>query len=274
MRSIVHVAACLVCACHAARVQTRNFQQMEEKGDAPHLKKLATLLLASSSFESAGTYSQAQMQRRKAKMQAPSVGDRVWAFFHPAQAQAKLLQKQGGATAQRQEEITKAHAQPDIGLTWGLGDEKGRTFVARGGEAAHSQADEEFRQSQKRNPNEGLNWGLGDEKGRKFGDSHVEGSHSQADVEFSRKQQQNPNVGLNWGLGDEKGRKFGDSTVVGSHSQAEVEFYRKQQQNANVGLNWGLGDEKGRTFGGSSDASAPSQADYEFAQKEQNWARR
>mmetsp|Transcript_27865 Transcript_27865/g.49400 ORF Transcript_27865/g.49400 Transcript_27865/m.49400 type:complete len:196 (-) Transcript_27865:311-898(-) len=189
MHSIVHIAACLVSACHAVGVQTTNFQQMTENRHAPHLKKLATLLLASSSFESAGTYSQAQMQRRKAKMQSPSLGDRVWTFFHPAQAKAKLLQMQGGAYLERRWEKAQAQpdVQPDVGLTWGLGDEKGRTFVARGGEGSRSQADVEFRQSQQRNPNEGLNWGLGDEKGRQWA-GPIGGTHSQADVEFEQKQ--------------------------------------------------------------------------------------
>jgi len=236
MRSIVLAAACLACAGRARRVQTTDFQQqvkhiadqMAENGDVVHLRKLATLLLASSSL-SAGTHLQADAQKQKKSS--------VWDLLNPrsggllSQAQMKRLQKRGGATAQTQ-------APTYVDAAWALGDEKGRNFPSPPA-GTHSQAEVEFLKKQEKMsgaktiPNVDHTWGLGDEKGRNAVRGPYAGTHSQAEVEFLLKQKKMAGVQAppdhSWGLGDEKGRQLARPRA-GTHSQAEVEFLKKQEK--------------------------------------------
>jgi len=265
MRSIVLVAACLACAGNARRMQTA--EQITENGDMPGLKKLANLLLASNSF-----------------------------FQRGSGSQEKLLQRQGGAVAGKQE----------IDNTWALGDEKGRRF-ADPIAGTHSQAEVEFKQKQQKMVKNqapqsyGHTWGLGDEKGRQWAGPKA-GTHSQAEVEFKKKQQKwgkaasqdgvfagrggafakkqkkSSDIDNTWALGYEKGRTY-DGPIAGTHSQAEVEFLQKQkiakaQAPQKFGHTWGLGDEKGRQWANPK-AGTRSQAEVEFKQKQSfkqdNW---
>mmetsp|Transcript_87995 Transcript_87995/g.161079 ORF Transcript_87995/g.161079 Transcript_87995/m.161079 type:complete len:179 (+) Transcript_87995:85-621(+) len=172
MRSVVLVAACLACAGHAHRAQATTLQQQvkhtEEQitkiGDVPHVKKLATLLLASSS-----PYLQAKRNGRKSGK--------------------ALYNKYGGASAQMQ----KKQASPSFDNSWALNDENGHKLsrpVARG---THSQAEAEFLQKQQRmakgqaSQKYGHTWALGDEHGHNLA-RPIAGTHSQAEVEFAQKQ--------------------------------------------------------------------------------------
>jgi len=214
MRSIVFVAACLACTCHAHRMQRA--EQIKENGDAPSLKRLATLLLASNLFQ-------------------PKFGT------SGSQAPEKLSQKRGGAIAGKRE----------IDNAWALGDEKGR-FLADPIAGTHSQAEVEFSAKQKKMAESqemySHTWGLGDEKGRQWAGPKA-GTHSQAEVEFKQKQDKwRKSAGRGgvvgrrggssakkqgydnaWALGYENGRTY-DGPVAGTHSQAEVEFAQKQDK--------------------------------------------
>lgn len=310
MRLIVLVAACWACAGHARRTKTISFQQqtadqITENGVMPQSKKLARLLLASSSL-AAGAYSQANMQSR--------IQNRVWAFCSQllagAPLEAELLQKRGGVVVQEEsmaveeeeekEKIAEVEALP-TDLTLEFGDEKGHIF-ADPLAGTHSQAEVEFLQKQEQvaevqtPPEFDNSWALGDEKGRIFADP-IAGTHSQAEVEFMQKQkrwrksaelrgvfsgqggdsaEKAPPIDNTWALGYEKGQTFA-GPIAGTHSQAEVEFSQKQQTMANVQSefdnSWALGDEKGRKFADPI-AGAHSQAEVEFKQKQQKWYRR
>jgi len=191
-------------------------EQIKENGDAPSLKRLATLLLASNLFQ-------------------PKFGT------SGSQAPEKLSQKRGGAIAGKRE----------IDNAWALGDEKGR-FLADPIAGTHSQAEVEFSAKQKKMAESqemySHTWGLGDEKGRQWAGPKA-GTHSQAEVEFKQKQDKwRKSAGRGgvvgrrggssakkqgydnaWALGYENGRTY-DGPVAGTHSQAEVEFAQKQDK--------------------------------------------